>query len=161
MCTLRRYMRGWIAKDGTSYKAWSDNDVINTAVYGKTYGKPVYDAQTGTTTPDSITHKIGTFNSRVLKDEAYRNIARKVIKERGLDSKYQEAKTWAPAGAENSDNTYKPPAVNVAAPYTEYNGEASMGSDSTQSVTSERKGGKRSLKINKGGKEKVAQGLSI
>ena len=38
---------------------------------------------------------------------------------------------------------------------------ATMGSDSTQSVTSERKGGKRSLKINKGGKEKVAQGLSI
>ena len=147
-------MRGWTAKDGTSYKAWSDNDVINTAVYGKSYGKPIYEAQTGTT-------GIGTFNSRVLRDNGYRNVAMSVIKERGLESKYQEAKTWAPAGAENSDNTYKPPAVNVAAPYTEYNGEASMGSDSTQSVTAEKKGGKRSLKINKQRKEKVAQGLSI
>lgn len=155
MCYLSRYMIGWTSKDGTSYKAWSDNDVINTAVYGKSYGKPVYDAQTGTT------DKVGTFYSRMAKDGAYRNTAREVIKERGLDSKYQEAKAWAPAGAENSDNTYKPPAVNVAAPYSDYNGEASMGSDSTQSVTSERKGGKRSLKINKGGKEKVAQGLSI
>lgn len=154
MCFLRNAMRGYTYKNGTSYKAWSDNDVINTAVYGKSYGKPIYDAQIGTT------DKFGTFHSRFLKDGAYRNTAMSVIRERGLDSKYQEAKTWAPAGAENSDNTYKPPAVNVAAPYDEYNGEASMGSDSTQSVTSERKGGKRSLKISKG-KEKVAQGLSI
>jgi hypothetical protein len=148
-------MRGWTTKDGTSYKAWSDNDVINTAVYGKSYGKPVYDAQVGKA-------KMGEkFIVALSKDGGYRNSAISVIKERGLESKYQEAKTWAPAGAENSDNTYKPPAVNVAAPYDEYNGEASMGSDSTQAVTSERKGGKRSLKISKGGKEKVAQGLSI
>jgi len=155
MCLLSNYMKGHTYKDGTSYKAWSDYDVINTAVYGKSYGKPIFDSQIGSA------NKGGTFVSRMLTDKGYRNTALSVIKERGLDSKYQEAKTWAPAGAENSDNTYKPPAVNVAAPYSEYNGEASMGSDSTQSVTSERKGGKRSLKISKGGKEKVAQGLSI
>ena len=148
-------MRGWTTKDGTSYKAWSDNDVINTAVYGKSYGKPVYDAQAGKATMGE------KFIGAISNDGGYRNSALSVIKERGLDSKYQEAKTWAPAGAENSDSTYKPPAVNVAAPYSEYNGEASMGADSTQSVTAARKGGKRSLKIPKGRKEKVAQGLSI
>ena len=152
MCLLRDYMRGYTNRYGTSYKAWSDNDVINTAVYGKSYGKPIFDAQRGTTNGNKF------FNNYVT-DKGYRNSALDVIKERGLESKYQEAKTWAPAGAENSDNTYKPPAVNVAAPYSEYNGEASMGSDSTQSVTAEKKGGKRSLKISK--KYKEAQGLSI
>lgn len=155
MCLLRDYMRGYTYKNGTSYKAWSDNDVINTAVYGKSYGKPIFDAQRGTT---NYGHN---FFNNYITDKGYRNTAREVIKERGLESKYQEAKTWAPAGAENSDNTYKPPAVNVAAPYSEYNGEASMGSDSTQSVTVEKKGGKRSLRIPKGRKEKVASGLNM
>lgn len=155
MYLLRNYMRGYTYKNDTSYKAWSDNDVINTAVYDKSYGKPLFDAQVDKAPMGE------KFIGAMSNDVGYRNSALSVIKERGLDSKYQEAKTWAPAGAENSDNTYKPPAVNVAAPYSEYNGEASMGSDSTQSVTSERKGGKRSLKISKGGKEKVAQGLSI
>lgn len=155
MRLLRNYMRGYTYKNGTSLKAWSDNDVINTAVYGKSYGKPIFDSQIG---KDNFG---GKFVAGVTKDGAYRSTAREVIKERGLESKYQEAKTWAPAGAENSDNTYKPPAVNVAAPYSEYNGEASMGSDSTQSVTVEKKGGKRSLRIPKGRKEKVASGLNM
>lgn len=32
MCFLRNYMRGYTYKNDTSYKAWSDNAVINTAV---------------------------------------------------------------------------------------------------------------------------------
>ena len=154
-------MRGYTYKRGGAFQQfspWSDDDVINTAVYGKTYGLPLN--QKSTPSGSKKFNNMAAKFTNGLKDSEYRKTAEAIINERGLQEKYQEAKTWAPAGAEEADNTYKPPAVAVSAPFDDYNGEASMGADSTNSETVGKKSGKRSLKIARN-RTKEAQGINL
>ena len=154
-------MRGYTYKRGGAFQhfsPWSDDDVINTAVYGKTYGLPLN--QKSTPSGSKKFNNMAAKFTNGLKDSEYRKTAEAIINERGLQEKYQKAKTWAPAGAEEADNTYKPPAVAVSAPFDDYNGEASMGADSTNSETVGKKSGKRSLKIARN-RTKEAQGINL
>lgn len=163
MCliSLQNKMRGYTYKRGGAFQQfspWSDEDVINTAVYGKTYGLPL--SQKSNPSRDSKFNKLASKFTDKVKDSEYRKTAETIINERGLQKKFKEAKTWAPAGAEEADNTYKPPAVAVSAPFDDYNGEASMGADSSNSETVGKKSGKRSLKIARN-RTKEAQGINL